>query len=75
MLRRLRCPAAGDEDGEIFFIRSGGPEQMVVRAAPGFVLPASAIVIECLGRRRIRITLVEVLDFRGYVRHVNLPFT
>ena len=62
MLGRLRGPAAGNEDGVIFPVRSGGPEEMIVRAASLPVLPEPAIVVEAVDRPWIRITVVEGAD-------------
>jgi hypothetical protein len=50
MLSSLRCAAAGNQDGEVFPVRSGRPEQMIVRAASLPVLPEPAIFIEAIDR-------------------------
>jgi hypothetical protein len=39
---------------------------MVIRAAPLPGLPEPPIVIEAINRPRIRVTVVELSDFRGH---------
>ena len=67
MLRCLGCAAAGDEDGARFRVWLVRPEQVEVRAAPVAVLPAASIVVEVVGRPRIRIPFVEIPDRRRHV--------
>src|SRR6266487_5304226 len=67
MLGRLRCPAACDQDGLVFYIRSGRPKQVIVRAASLPVLPELAIFVQIIDRWRIRITVVEVPHFPRYI--------
>src|SRR5262245_1569113 len=43
MLGRLRCPAAGNEDGLVFPVGSCRPEEMIVRPACLSVLPKPSI--------------------------------
>jgi hypothetical protein len=62
VLRRLRCSAAGDEDRALFCLRLARPEQVEVRAASVRVLPPPSIVVEIVGRPRVREPFVEVLD-------------
>ena len=54
MLGRLRCPAAGNEDGLILPIGPCGPEEMIVRAAFLPVLPELSIFLEAVDRGWIR---------------------
>ena len=68
MLGRLRCPAAGNEDGVVFLVRSSGPKQMIIRAASLLVLPELLIFFKAIDRSRIRITFVEVPDCLRHVR-------
>src|ERR1700726_3158905 len=65
MLGRLRCPAAGDEDGLVFPIGLSGPKQMKVCAASLAVLPQASISVEIVDRPRIGVTVVEGLYFLG----------
>src|SRR5206468_2436915 len=67
MLRCLRRPAAGDEDGLVFFIRPSGPKQMIVRAASLRILPLPLIFFQAIDRWRIRVTVVELTNFFGYI--------
>ena len=62
VLRRLRGSAAGDEDCPLFGVRLVRPEQMKVRPASVRVLPPPPVVVEIVGRPRIRIPFVEVPD-------------
>ena len=73
VLRRLRCAAAGHEDRALFRVRLLRPEQVKVRAASVLVLPPSSIVVEIVGRPRIRIPFVEVLDCCRHVRPAADP--
>jgi hypothetical protein len=66
MLGRLRCAAAGDQDGSIFPERPGGPVEVIIGAAPVLILPETAIFIEALERLWIRITVVKVSNLLGY---------
>jgi hypothetical protein len=68
MLGRLGCPAAGNEDGSVFPIRSGRPKKMIISAAPLLVLPEPSIVFEAIDRPGIRISFVEVPNFLGHAR-------
>jgi hypothetical protein len=52
----------------IFPIRTCGPKQMVVRAASLAFQPLAPISVEIIDRPRVGITVVEVLDFRRYIR-------
>ena len=63
MLGRLRCAAAGDEDGVVFLVRSGGPKQVIIRAASLLVLPELLIFFQGIDRPRIGIPFREVSDF------------
>ena len=65
MLGRLRCAAAGNQDGELLPKRFIRPKQMIIRPAPLPVLPEQSIVIETIDRTGIRIAFVEVPDFPG----------
>src|SRR5580765_2347884 len=62
MLGRLRCPATGNQDGQVFLIRSRRPEEMIVGAASLLVLPEPSIVFKAVDRPGIRVPFVEVLD-------------
>ena len=68
MLGRLRGTASGDQDRVIFAVRQSGLKQKVIGAAARRVPPAITIRIQTLDRPRIRIALVEFLDFHGHVR-------
>ena len=68
MLGRLRCPAAGNEDGLVFPIGSYRPKEMIVRPAFLPVLPEPSIFLKAVDRPGIRIPFVEVLDFHCYPR-------
>ena len=59
MLGRLRCPAAGNQDGLVFPIGSGRPEEMIVRPASLPVLPEPSIFLQAVDRRWIRMPFVE----------------
>ena len=65
MLDRLRCSAAGDEDGVIFGERPRRPKQVIISAASLPVLPELTIFFETIDRWRIRIAIVELPDFLG----------
>src|SRR6266576_3890393 len=67
MLGRLRRPAAGDEDGLVFPIRSGRPQQMIFRAPSWLVLPEESIFFQIIGGRRIRVTVIEVSDLLCHI--------
>src|SRR5262245_404636 len=62
----LRCAASRNEDGVVFPIGKRGPEKMMIRAAFLWVLPEPPIVLEAVDRRRIRVLLVKILDFRRH---------
>lgn len=47
----------------VFSIGSIRPEEMMIRAAPVWVLPAPLILFQSIDRRGIRIAVVEVPDF------------
>ena len=59
MLGRLRCPAAGDEDGLVFPIGSCRPEEVIVRPAFLPVLPEPSIFLEAVDGRWIGMTFVK----------------
>src|SRR4030095_15836094 len=63
MLGRLRCPAAGDENGMVFPIGSYRTEEMIVHPAFLPVLPEPSIFLEAVDRPGIRIPFIEALDF------------
>src|SRR5271155_1187046 len=67
MLRRLGCSAAGDEDGIVFFVRPARPKEVIISPALSLVLPCTLILIQTFDRRRIRITVVEVLHLLCYI--------
>jgi hypothetical protein len=52
----------------VFPIRLAGPEEMIIRAAFLLALPTPAVFFEVIDRQRIRIPVVEVLDFSFDVR-------
>jgi hypothetical protein len=59
MLGRLRCPAAGNEDGLVLPIGACRPEEVIVRAAFLPVLPEPSIFLEAVDGRWIGMTLVK----------------
>src|SRR5262245_50151648 len=61
MLGRLRCPAAGNEDGFVFPVGSCRPEEMIVGPACLSVLPKPSIFLKAVDRPGIRKPFVEVL--------------
>src|SRR5579872_3875330 len=68
MLGRLRCPAARDEDGLVFPIRSAGPKKVIVGAASLPILPEPLISLQIIDWWRVRITVVEIPHFTCYIR-------
>ena len=68
VLRGLRRPAAGDEDGVILAEGPCGPEQVMVLAPQLPVLPERSVSVQVVHRRWIRIPLVELLNVRRRVR-------
>ena len=63
MLGRLRCPAAGNEDGLILPKGSCGPEEVIVGAAFLPVLPELSIFLEAVDGRWIGMTFVKRAHF------------
>ena len=59
MLGRLRCPAAGNEDGLVFPIGPCGPEEVIVRPAFLPVLPELSIFLEAVDGGWIGMTFVK----------------
>ena len=68
MLGRLRRPATGNQDGQVFLIGPRRPEEMIVRAASLPVLPEPSIVFKAVDRSGIRVPFVEVLNCLFYAR-------
>src|SRR6202042_2589645 len=58
----LRCPAAGDQYRSIFPIRTGRPQEMIIRSTSLPVFPKASIFFKAVNRLRVRITVVEVSD-------------
>ena len=59
MLGRLRGPAAGDQHLQVRAVGCLRPVQVEIGAAPALVLPAPAIAVEVVNRRRIGMLVVE----------------
>src|SRR5438874_1238969 len=74
MLCCLRCPAPGNDDGLVFLISSGRPNQVIVCPTPDLVLPASPILVEIIDRWRIGVTVVESSDLRGDFGYCRMLF-
>jgi hypothetical protein len=64
----LRCPAAGNENGMVFLVRSVGPEEMVIRPASVRVFPESTILFKAIDWTRIRVAVVETTDLVGDIK-------
>jgi len=61
MFGRLRCAASGDENCQVFPIGLTRPVQVEIYSAPAFILPALAVAVEVVDRRRIRVGVVKRL--------------
>src|SRR5215510_15552152 len=59
MLGRLRCPAAGNEDGLVFPIGSYGAKEMIVSPAFLPVLPEPSIFLKAVDWGWIRMVFVK----------------
>src|SRR5438132_7246305 len=59
MLGRLRCPAAGNEDGLVFPIGSYRPKEMIVHPAFLSVLPEPSIFLKAVDGGWIGMTFVK----------------
>jgi hypothetical protein len=59
MLGRLRCPAAGNEDGLVIPVGAYRPEEVIVRPAFLPVLAEPSIFLEAVDRRWIGMTFVK----------------
>ena len=68
MFCRLGCSATGNKNGIVFPIRPARPKEMIIGAAFLLVFPDPAILFKALDRRRIRISVVEVLDLLCYIK-------
>ncbi|MFA9614758.1 MAG: hypothetical protein ACERK9_12525 [Deltaproteobacteria bacterium] len=63
MFGRLRRTATSDKNIQLFSIRLGRPEKMVVRVANALVLPMLAIAIQFLDGRWVGMPLIKITDY------------